>query len=329
MAKKTWDLFISHASEDKESVARPLATELRRGGARVWLDEQELLIGDSLTEKIDEGLSRSAFGVVVLSRAFFERHWPRRELAGLRAREEDGRKTILPVWHGVDKATVAGFSPILADALAADTASGIDRVARLLLAVVFDDTSDAPSKRNPTVVRRFVELLDSPSNVRALVAFLRIHTQRVYLGWGGVQEWQPLRIGGVEFDAYAPYVGHGARLTLVTFTPVWADPFVPGTDGAPVVHSAIAETVSAMRSVGVRVHEDADVQDCVRLALESLDLGQYGPDNPEVHFVLYGGRRRYIDADRARHDAWSRLRNQDHSISVRTYDSLVDEFLRQ
>src|SRR5215813_3916783 len=101
METKEWDIFISHASEDKATVARPLAAALERAGARVWLDEHELTVGDSLTEKIDEGLAHSQFGVVILSPAFFAKQRPKRELAGLRAREEEGKKVILPVWHDV------------------------------------------------------------------------------------------------------------------------------------------------------------------------------------------------------------------------------------
>ena len=77
-----WDLFISHASEDKESVAMPLAETLRAAGATVWLDAQELKLGDSLSAKIDDGLSRSRFGVVIISRAFLDKDWPKKELAG-------------------------------------------------------------------------------------------------------------------------------------------------------------------------------------------------------------------------------------------------------
>lgn len=137
MESKEWDIFISHASEDKATVARPLTSALRRAGARVWLDEQELAVGDSLSEKIDDGLAHSQFGAVILSPAFFAKHWPRKELAGLRVREEDGQKIILPVWHDVDKATISQFSPILADVLAANTDQGIDKVAERLLDVIF------------------------------------------------------------------------------------------------------------------------------------------------------------------------------------------------
>jgi TIR domain len=61
------DVFISHASEDKDTVARPLSRALVARGWFVWLDELELTIGDSLSGRIDAALARSRFGVVVLS----------------------------------------------------------------------------------------------------------------------------------------------------------------------------------------------------------------------------------------------------------------------
>jgi TIR domain len=77
----SWDLFISYASEDKEEIARPLAKELARSGLAVWFDEFELKLGDSLLKSIDKGLSRSRYGVVILSHAFFRStglnpNWP-------------------------------------------------------------------------------------------------------------------------------------------------------------------------------------------------------------------------------------------------------------
>ena len=69
---KEYDVFISHASEDKEDVVRPLAKSLKEKGISVWYDEFELKIGDSLRRKIDQGLSKSRFGIVVISRAFMK-----------------------------------------------------------------------------------------------------------------------------------------------------------------------------------------------------------------------------------------------------------------
>ncbi len=110
------DCFISHASEDKDAVARPLAEALVSAGYSVWFDEYELVLGDSLRAKIDEGLAASRFGVVVLSPQFFEKGWPQSELNALAAKEMvGGERLILPVWHGVDEEFLASKSPLLAD----------------------------------------------------------------------------------------------------------------------------------------------------------------------------------------------------------------------
>jgi hypothetical protein len=125
-----WDVFISHASEDKAAVARPLARQLEELGLRVWLDETQLKVGDSLRARIDEGLAQSRFGVVVLSPAFFGKKWPQRELAGLFARGD----VILPVWHETSAKEVAAVSPMLADIVATSTSEGLQEVAQRILA---------------------------------------------------------------------------------------------------------------------------------------------------------------------------------------------------
>ncbi len=129
------DVFISHASEDKDEVARPLAEGLRGAGLSVWFDEYELTVGDSLRAKIDEGLNASRFGVVILSRSFFAKEWPQRELDGLLALEK-GEKKILPVWHKIEEKEVAAFSPILAGRFATRTSGSLERVLDDLLKAI-------------------------------------------------------------------------------------------------------------------------------------------------------------------------------------------------
>ena len=58
MDKKN-DIFISHASEDKGVIVRPLAIILERLSIRVWYDEFSLQLGDSLIASIDKGLHES------------------------------------------------------------------------------------------------------------------------------------------------------------------------------------------------------------------------------------------------------------------------------
>lgn len=118
---RTYDVFVSHASEDKDEVVRPLAIALQHAGLSVWYDEFELRIGDSLRRKIDRGLAASRFGIVVLSQAFFGRGWPEYELDGLVTRTVSGEQILLPVWHNISKREVIAYSPSLADRLARST----------------------------------------------------------------------------------------------------------------------------------------------------------------------------------------------------------------
>lgn len=134
---KEWDVFISHASEDKADVVRPLAHALRGHSLRVWYDEFEMRIGDSLRRKIDQGIANSAFGVVVLSEAFFAKGWPAYELDGLVTRSVDGSQVLLPLWHRITKSEVIAYSPSLADKLARSTAeSTLDEIAAEIAEVV-------------------------------------------------------------------------------------------------------------------------------------------------------------------------------------------------
>ena len=116
-----YDVFISHAAEDKDAVARPLAICLVSHGLRVWYDEFELRIGDSIRRKIDQGLARSRFGVIVISPSFFAKNWPQYELDGLVTREMTGEQVTLPLWHQISKQEVIDYSPSLADKLALST----------------------------------------------------------------------------------------------------------------------------------------------------------------------------------------------------------------
>ena len=128
-----YDLFISHASEDKDDFVRPLAEVLKSLDVRVWYDEFTLDLGDSLRESIDRGLVNSKYGVVVLSPYFFAKNWPQYELNGMVAREMNGEKVILPIWHRVTKDEVLEFSPTLADRVALNSSTeSIDAIATRL-----------------------------------------------------------------------------------------------------------------------------------------------------------------------------------------------------
>ena len=128
------DFFICHASEDKESFVRQLATALQEAGASVWYDEFTLKVGDSLRREIDRGLANSRFGVVVISTSFFTKEWPQRELDGLFALDSQGGNRILPIWHEITEDMVLDHSPMLADRVALNTSlKTVDEIASELI----------------------------------------------------------------------------------------------------------------------------------------------------------------------------------------------------
>lgn len=129
-SNKQYDVFISHSSEDKEAVVRPLANTLKEKGVNVWYDEFELKIGDSLRRKIDQGLAKSRFGIVVISKSFINKGWTNYELDGLMTKAISGQQILLPIWHNITKQEVIDYSPSLADKVARNTSQqNIDEIA--------------------------------------------------------------------------------------------------------------------------------------------------------------------------------------------------------
>ncbi len=186
-----WDVFISYASADKQAVARPLAEALQARELRVWFDDFVLQIGDSISRSIDAGLARSRHGVVVISPAFFSRHWPQAELGGLFQRAHEG-KVILPVWFDIDHETVCKHSPLLADLKAAKWSNGLESVVASICAAVsgsppaaggspppdpFAQIEIAGAEHRPEAVRRLI--LDAlASGPRSQLSILRHVTDR-------------------------------------------------------------------------------------------------------------------------------------------------------
>ncbi|OQW34075.1 MAG: hypothetical protein A4E19_18865 [Nitrospira sp. SG-bin1] len=172
--RKQWDIFICHASEDKGAVVDPLAKELQKHGLRVWVDRSVLTIGDSLRRKIDEGLGCSRFGVVVLSRNFFTKSWPQRELDGLVQRELSEGKVILPVWHKVTHADILKYSAVLADKMAISTERGIPMLAeQIVQAVQLPTGNGKENKISPPVESTSGESSSKPDLNR-----VAIHTSK-------------------------------------------------------------------------------------------------------------------------------------------------------
>ena len=158
-----YDLFISHASEDKDNFVRPLAKALSEKGYNIWYDEHSLKLGDSLSEKIDSGLYNSKYGLVILSNYFFEKKWPKRELRGLVALQENNKNKILPIWHNISRNQILKHSPTLADIISVESEIGI-------VAIVNKITETIGVKEVESSLLRAKVLLEQGHNEMALIS---------------------------------------------------------------------------------------------------------------------------------------------------------------
>ncbi|HEY2290165.1 MAG TPA: toll/interleukin-1 receptor domain-containing protein [Thermoanaerobaculia bacterium] len=124
-------LFISHREADAKEAER-LATELRSKGHQVWLDRWEIQTGDSIIEKIDDGLAGAMYLILCYSDQGVSAPWMGREWMSTLARQLNGRGIkLLP-------ARLTGGEPpaILEDIRYADLATDWDSgVADLLAAI--------------------------------------------------------------------------------------------------------------------------------------------------------------------------------------------------
>lgn len=120
-----YDVFVSHAWEDKESFVDEFVQCLCDRQIKVWYDKDRIKWGDSMRARIDAGLRKSKFGVAVLSPDYISdgKYWTKAELDGLFQLESINGKMLLPIWHNLTKKQIAEFSPILASKLAMTTAS--------------------------------------------------------------------------------------------------------------------------------------------------------------------------------------------------------------
>jgi predicted nucleotide-binding protein len=132
------DVFLSHASEDKDAIARPLQEALEARGVSVWFDAIQIKVGHSIRQEIERGIANCKFGVVIVSPSFFAKQWTNAELDGLFSkRMTSGRNLILPIWHHISKDDVMQQSPLLAGIHALNSATmTADEMADALLDVV-------------------------------------------------------------------------------------------------------------------------------------------------------------------------------------------------
>lgn len=116
---KEFDVFISHASEDKTEFVEPLSKTLTEHNISNFYDKESIDWGDSIPTKIDKGILHSKICLLVISPNFIRKRWTQREKDAFMMLDE---KKILPIWHKVSKDEVQNFSPTIAAINALNTA---------------------------------------------------------------------------------------------------------------------------------------------------------------------------------------------------------------
>lgn len=130
-----YDVFISHAVEDKLPIANDLCKHLEKAGLRVWYSGADLQAGDSIHETIRIDLPKSRYAVVILSEHYLSKKWTMKEYYMLQAQEKAGRKVILPVLFDITAADLQD-DVYMADKFAIPYAKGMDHVIHKLLEVI-------------------------------------------------------------------------------------------------------------------------------------------------------------------------------------------------
>jgi hypothetical protein len=312
-----WDAFISHATEDKAALAIPLADELQERGLRVWLDRRQIDLSDNLRGKVNEGIVRSRFAVVLLSRSYIDKQWTIDELDAFMAREEAGRRVVLPVLHGVDQHALATTYPLLANRVFANTSDGIPAVADAITRVVLKDGSDSPSRLSPSLGRRFLDVLESghpePADVRSfLMHHPTIVSSAVVPGDQATVHWMP-ELGDLRPDACVSFLQRTAGRndwTIILLDTLSPQLFDEDSEPVPTLRQSVAH-LESLRGWIDNNYEAA------RASLPDI--------TPSFQGVVLAARRQEMSATHKRQ--LEEFNDFLVGTRVRTYDWLVDAAL--
>ena len=156
-------VFLSHNSKDKPFV-RKLAERLTSDGVVVWLDEAELNIGDSLIEKISDGIQKMEYVAAIISTNSIESSWVQKEISLAMSKEIAGRRvTVLPIL--IEKCTV----PVaLADKLYADFTAPENfeiEYSKILCAVGLNSASPAVNRHQTNTTESRISDVSKPNQI--------------------------------------------------------------------------------------------------------------------------------------------------------------------
>lgn len=113
---RKYDLFLSHANKDKEDFVDELFVSLDKLGIRIFYDTKSIQWGDNWKDRILDGVSKSEFAIIVISKNFFDREWTEKELYELLNRQNESKqKIVLPILKGITVEELRSKYPLVAN----------------------------------------------------------------------------------------------------------------------------------------------------------------------------------------------------------------------
>lgn len=164
-----YDVFISHASEDKVSMVKSLVDRFESKNIKVWYDQNRILPGDSIIQSISEGLRESRICLVILSKAFLKKDWTKLELGMTNLLKDSNSQRLVPVYYGITHNEVAKRLPFLADIKAIDARIGIAKVVKALEALLAKEEGNGATtykNLNELDLLQISELFEAAEDVR-------------------------------------------------------------------------------------------------------------------------------------------------------------------
>ncbi len=135
------DVFICHASEDKINYVYPLIKELSTVGITYWVDEAEIMWGDDIIKKINQGLQQSKYIIVIITKFFLNKNWPQSELCNaLNIEFSRNKNYILPIFC-IDENYVYERYPLLSSKRFIKWESGVNKIREELQRVLTNTIS--------------------------------------------------------------------------------------------------------------------------------------------------------------------------------------------
>ncbi|MBE6088431.1 MAG: toll/interleukin-1 receptor domain-containing protein [Clostridium beijerinckii] len=166
------NVFISHNYKDKP-LARKISNEFTKYGIKPWIDESEIKLGESLIEKIRDGLDNMDYLVALISQNSVQSEWVKKELDIAMNSEIEGKRVItIPILAG--KCDLPGF---LKGKLYADMSTNRKYnenihilLRRFNVSNITDDTNEFTEYKLTAV--QVIEKIEKAENENELVEFL-------------------------------------------------------------------------------------------------------------------------------------------------------------